>query len=380
MELPALAVSIGVIAVVIWVTSRWAAGREAKALLSREGSPDANQTGGAGFWIRVAARMCDTLLILLVFTVGVFIAALLEAANLVSGRVWAACLLVPPATFVAYFTVLTARSGQTWGKRLAGVRVDTTAGARLGWGRSLGRAVADVAFSLLESVYVGLADPLWIVVSRRKRALHDLIAGSQVRTVRVSSRALPWVASLGFLAPFVVVFLFIRPFAAQAFRIPSRTMAPTLKQGDRMLVNKLAYRVSSVERGDVIVFDAPKAALLRMAEPVTLVKRVVGVPGDRVQIKAGGGIYVNGERLDPHPVAVPEYDWPVSSAGEAAGEPYAVPPGNYFVLGDNCNASNDSHRWRDPVTGRPAPDLPRERILGKVSVRFWPPVRIGEVR
>ncbi len=198
MEPLAWVISTGGGAVVIWVASRWAAGREARAFLFRDGSPDANQTGGAGFWIRVAARTCDALPILAVVTVGVFIVALLEAANLVSGRVWAACLLLQPATFVAYFTALTARSGQTWGKRLAGVRVDRTTGGRLGWGRSLGRATADVVFDALALVYVGLADPLWVVVSRRKRALHDLVAGSHVRTVRVSSRALPWAASLGY--------------------------------------------------------------------------------------------------------------------------------------------------------------------------------------
>jgi signal peptidase I len=89
-------------------------------------------------------------------------------------------------------------------------------------------------------------------------------------------------------------------------------------------------------------------------------------------------VYVNGRRLEePSTVAVPAYDWPLDELGFPTEEPYRVPDGCYFVLGDNRNDSNDSHRWRDPVTGEPRPELAASRVLGKAMAIFWPPPRIG---
>ncbi len=373
-------VTIIVGAAVIWIAARTAAGWQLARLAAEEERPEADQAWPAGFWIRAAARISDQLPMQVAFVIGLFLAALLEAAGFVSGWVWAACLGLPSMIFLVYFTVLTARGGQTWGKRLAGVRVERAKGGPVGWGRSLARAVVDQVFGALRVIAVGLLDPLWLAASRSKRALHDRLAGSQVSTVARPSRALPWTATLGYLGPVLLVFLFVRPFALQAFSIPSQTMEPALRTGDRILVNKLAYRVRDVRRGGIIVFDAPRAAFAPEGQSTVFVKRVVGVPGDRLQIRAGDGVYVNGERLDPHPMATPEYDWPVDQLGVPTGEPYVVPPESYFVLGDNCNVSNDSHAWRDPDTGEAAPELPGELILGRVSVRYWPPERIGEVR
>lgn len=204
------------------------------------------------------------------------------------------------------------------------------------------------------------------------------------------------------LIAFVLVFVLIRPFVVQAFYIPSASMEPTLmgpwkgqsrmmvsvhegvqetprrsRQGDRILVNKFIYRLSAPNRGDIIVFAAPPQAV-GGNEHKDFVKRLVGLPGDEIHIRSGEGVYINGRRLEePSTVAVPGYDWPLDELGFPSEEPYRVPEESYFVLGDNRNDSNDSHRWRDPVTGEARPDLAASRVLGKAMAIFWPPPRIG---
>jgi signal peptidase I len=171
------------------------------------------------------------------------------------------------------------------------------------------------------------------------------------------------------LIAFVLVFLLIRPFVVQAFYIPSRSMAPTLVEADRILVNKFVYRLNEPQRGDIIVFDAPRHALYGDGRK-DFVKRLIGLPGDTIRIKRGDGVYVNGSRLkEPREIPRPDYDWPVDEYGMTAGEPYRVPDGCCFVLGDNRNESNDSHRWSRP-------ELQTEKIIGKAMVIFWPPARI----
>ena len=179
------------------------------------------------------------------------------------------------------------------------------------------------------------------------------------------------------LIAFVLVFLLIRPFVVQAFYIPSESMVPTLVPHDRILVNKFVYRLNSPQRGDIIVFDAPPQALYG-SDRKDFVKRLIGLPGDGVRIERGEGVYVNGMRLEePAGIPRPDYDWPLDDFGTPAAQPYTVPPGCYFVLGDNRNTSNDSHKWADPVSGEPRPELDAHRVLGKAMVIFWPPTRIG---
>ncbi len=179
------------------------------------------------------------------------------------------------------------------------------------------------------------------------------------------------------LIAFVLVFLLIRPFVVQAFYIPSESMVPTLVPRDRILVNKFVYRLNHPQRGDIIVFDAPPQALSG-SDRKDFVKRLIGLPGDEIRIKQNDGVYVNGMRLDePAQIERPSYDWPVDEFGMPSSQPYKVPKGCYFVLGDNRNLSNDSHRWTDPLTGESRPELDASRVLGKAMVIFWPPTRIG---
>jgi signal peptidase I len=181
------------------------------------------------------------------------------------------------------------------------------------------------------------------------------------------------------LIAFVLVFVLVRPFVVQAFYIPSQSMVPALMDGDRILVNKFIYRLNHPERGDIIVFDAPPQALQGDSKK-DYVKRLIGLPGDTVEIRREVGVFINGQLLrDPPGVPRPDEDWPVDDMGEPAGHPYVVPPGEFFVLGDNRNDSNDSHKWFEVVEGRQLsrPELDESRVLGKAMVIFWPPSRIG---
>ncbi|MFB3882084.1 MAG: signal peptidase I [Armatimonadota bacterium] len=179
------------------------------------------------------------------------------------------------------------------------------------------------------------------------------------------------------LIAFVLVFLLIRPFVVQAFYIPSESMVPTLVPHDRILVNKFVYRLNEPQRGDVIVFDAPEQATAGNGRK-DFVKRLIGLPGDKIRIKRGDGVYINGRRLEePSDIPRPDYNWPLDAFKLPSAEPYEVPAGCYFVLGDNRNTSNDSHQWLDPLTKEERPELPASRVLGKAMVIFWPPMRIG---
>lgn len=177
------------------------------------------------------------------------------------------------------------------------------------------------------------------------------------------------------LIAFVLVFVLIRPFVVQAFYIPSESMMPTLLPRDRILVNKFVYRLNEPQRGDIIVFDAPPQA---SNDRKDFVKRLIGLAGDNILIRRDDGVYVNGRRLvEAAHIPLPEYDWPTDDFGAPSEKPYRVPSGCYFVLGDNRNLSNDSHRWTDPDTGESRPELDARRVLGKAMVIFWPPTRIG---
>lgn len=149
----------------------------------------------------------------------------------------------------------------------------------------------------------------------------------------------------------VLLALFIRAFVVQAFKIPSGSMEPTLQVGDHILVNKFIYGVrlpitnttiipvSEPERGDIIVFEYP-------VEPdKDFIKRVVGVPGDVVEIR-NKKVYVNGKRVDNYPVKHMEKNVLSGSVNKRDNfGPVTVPENAYFVLGDNRDHSYDSRFW-----------------------------------
>lgn len=178
----------------------------------------------------------------------------------------------------------------------------------------------------------------------------------------------------------LLVFLILRPFVIQAFFIPSGSMEPTLQANDRILVNKFIYYFREPQVGDIVVFDAPPAALQQDPRKKDFIKRVVGVPGDQIAVH-DGSLYRNGRPVpEPYIKEPPLYTWP---DGADKGAVYEVPPGTLLVFGDNRNDSNDGHRWEiiEPDgTAKPAPALPRPNVLGKAMVIFWPPHRVGLLR
>ena len=221
-----------------------------------------------------------------------------------------------------------------------------------------------------------------------------------------------------------LVLFIIQPFILQAFFIPSGSMEDTLRIGDRLLVSKLVYRVKEPQFQDVIVFKAPKAALLNqnVTENVDFIKRCMGTPGDTIEVKERQ-LYRNGKPVPEVYVkwsetttttaftgapdelsssgAAPRYSYDMKIVGEAVysrekvgnnpksqwtqnGVPVAqadqqsitdappgkVPAGHYLFLGDHRNNSNDGHVWGF---------APRNSVVGKAICVFWPPTRLGLV-
>ena len=180
-------------------------------------------------------------------------------------------------------------------------------------------------------------------------------AGSERRRRRASKKGGGVVEFLVILlVSFALVFGFVRPFVVEAFYIPSESMVPTLRIGDRVLVNKFIYRFAQPERGDIIVFESVEGG------GEDLIKRVVGVPGDKISVR-GGRLLVNGEP-QREPYVYKKYPDRSSSA------PTTVPEDHVFVMGDNRANSRDS-RFFGPV--------PKRNIEGEAFLRFWPPDRIG---
>jgi signal peptidase I len=147
----------------------------------------------------------------------------------------------------------------------------------------------------------------------------------------------------------VLLALLIRTFVVQAFTIPSGSMIPTLLVGDYILVNKFIYRFKDPVRGDVIVFKYP------WDEKRDFIKRVVGLGGEEIVIK-GRTVFLNGKPLDdPHAFFV-------DSATTQEYGPVVVPPGSYFVMGDNRDNSQDSRYWGF---------VRRGKIKGKAFLTYW---------
>jgi signal peptidase I len=144
---------------------------------------------------------------------------------------------------------------------------------------------------------------------------------------------------------------------AQAFRVQGTSMLPLLADGERIVVSKFLYRFWPIERGDVVVFWYPR-------EPsVSFIKRVVGLPGDVVELRRGR-LYVN-DRLVPEPYLRPEY------RDQDSYPPSEVKKGYYFVLGDHRSSSNDSRAWGE---------VPEKYIYGKAVFRFWPLAKMSLIR
>ena len=157
----------------------------------------------------------------------------------------------------------------------------------------------------------------------------------------------------------------LRAFAFQTFYIPSGSMEPTLMVGDRIIVDKLAVDWGTIHRGDILVFKSPPTENCGGSPVVDLVKRVIGLPGDKLY-SVHDTIYVNGTPLNEN---WPHND-PLGNAIATANNPIVVSPNNYFMMGDNHSDSCDSRMWGT---------ITRSDIIGKAFLRVWPITKIGSL-
>jgi signal peptidase I len=180
--------------------------------------------------------------------------------------------------------------------------------------------------------------------------------------------AVDWIVTI---AGAIAIVLAIKQWVVNPYRIPSSSMEPTLhcarpgpdceaRLSDRVLANRFLYHFRSPHRGEIIVFKTPtKAAQAACNASGTFVKRLIGLPGDRVSYQHNV-LSINGKVLKE----------PYIKAGRAGGRQgtWPVPPGQYFFMGDNRAESCDSRAWGT---------VPRKNIIGDVFMTYWPPNRIA---
>jgi signal peptidase I len=184
----------------------------------------------------------------------------------------------------------------------------------------------------------------------------------------------PWRTIVDWLltiAVAVAAVLAIKAWVVNPYRIPSSSMEPTLhcaepedgciaRFSDRVLANRFVYHFKDPERGDIIVFETPPAARTRCGAGGTFVKRLIGLPGERIA-ERDGTVYIDEKPLKE------SYLEPGQRDQENFPE-HRIPDDHYFMMGDNRGQSCDSRVWGA---------IPRENIIGEVFAVYWPPQRIG---
>ena len=183
----------------------------------------------------------------------------------------------------------------------------------------------------------------------------------------------PWRTVVDWLvtiAVAVAAVLAIKAWVVNPYRIPSSSMEPTLhcaepgdgcaaRFSDRVLANRFIYHFKEPERGDIVVFETPPEARTRCGAGGTFVKRLIGLPGERIAEREGA-VYVNGRRLAERYLDGRRDDMTFPER--------RIPDDHYFVMGDNRGQSCDSRVWGA---------VPRDNIIGEVFAVYWPPQRIG---
>ncbi len=154
------------------------------------------------------------------------------------------------------------------------------------------------------------------------------------------------------IIPAIIIALLINLFLAQATRVYGQSMEPNLHTDERLIVEKVTYKLHPPQRDDIIVLK------VRDDAKELLIKRVIGLPGETVEVR-DGKVYINGKPLDEPYLARP-------TLGRYG--PTVVPPEHVFVMGDNRNASNDSRAF-GPVS--------YDHIIGKAWLSYWPPSEAG---
>ncbi|NPV52159.1 MAG: signal peptidase I [Firmicutes bacterium] len=189
--------------------------------------------------------------------------------------------------------------------------------------------------------------------TKRKHADQPPSSGAPAVSVKVRAEVMEYLQAFVIA---VVLAAFIITFIAQSFVVQGSSMEPTLHNGERLLVNKFIYRFREPARGEIVVFRYPFDPRRKF------IKRVIGVPGDRMEIR-DGSVFLNGSKLD-EPYTL---DLTYGTYG-----PEVVPEGRVFVLGDNRNNSEDS-RFADVGF------VPLSNVVGHAFLIYWPLNRIGLV-
>ncbi|MGB3654397.1 MAG: signal peptidase I [Rivularia sp. (in: cyanobacteria)] len=177
----------------------------------------------------------------------------------------------------------------------------------------------------------------------------------------------------------IVLALSIRTFVAEARWIPSGSMEPTLHgtpnqwEADKIIVDKLSYNFSVPQRGDVVVFS-PTEELQKEQFQDAFIKRIIALPGEKVELN-GGKVYINGKPLEEKNYLPDVQDTSIEVCTSAPSQPFlsgakTIPSGSYLVLGDNRGSSYDSRCWGV---------VPRENIIGRAVLRFWPLNKVGGI-
>lgn len=158
-----------------------------------------------------------------------------------------------------------------------------------------------------------------------------------------------------YVAGVIILAIVLNKFIIQKVEVDGPSMNTTLKTGQQLLVEKVTYYFSDPKQGDIVVFDSP------IEEDSLYIKRVIGVPGDKVQVK-DGRIYLNGEEYED-----PQWTEPILKAGVAEDE-VTVGENEYFVVGDNRNDSSDSRDFGV---------ISKDSIMGEAVLRIWPLNKFG---
>jgi signal peptidase I len=186
--------------------------------------------------------------------------------------------------------------------------------------------------------------------------------------------AIDWVVTV---AAAIGIVLAIKAWVVNPYRIPSASMEPTLhcahtqadddceaSYSDRVLANRFIYHFRNPHRGEIVVFNTPKAARQECGAGGTFVKRLIGLPEEVVREDEKGFLWVDGKKLDEPYIPARRRDEDVTNREET----WRVPQGEYFFVGDNRGESCDSRRWGS---------VPRRDLIGPVFATYWPPKRIS---
>jgi signal peptidase I len=189
-----------------------------------------------------------------------------------------------------------------------------------------------------------------------------------------------WIAELGRTVVLsIVLALGIRTFVAEARWIPSGSMEPTLHgtpnqwEADKIIVDKLSYKFSSPTRGDIVVFS-PTEELQKEQYNDAFIKRVIGLPGEKVELK-DGKVYINNKALTESNYLGDKQTTVIDVCTSGQNPPFlsqtqTIPPDHYLVLGDNRSQSYDGRCWGL---------VPKGNIIGRAIVRFWPLNQVGGI-